>query len=306
MSNKRLTIGELSRRTGVPVKTLRFYSDEGLLPLAGRTSSRYRLYSMQALVHIDLIRTLRDAGLGLNSIKKVLSREMPLAHALRLQLAAVETHAASLQRVGAALRAALRAEPTEDDLKRIHAMIRLSDDERKAVIERFYDRVSEGIPIDEAWKRRMVDASTPKLPDNPTPAQLDAWIELAETVSDPAFIEHLRENAKAVWGKFDMAALRRANDEVAAAAEDALARSIRPESEAARQIVDKYSAAIAAAKGDTFDDGSRRSVREQFARHDPREARYWELVSVLNGEPGVVRKVEAWNWTKAAILHHFA
>jgi DNA-binding transcriptional MerR regulator len=306
MSNERLTIGELSRRTGVPVKTLRFYSDEGLLPPAGRTSSRYRLYTTQALVRIDLIRTLRDAGLGLDSIKKVLSREMPLADALRLQLAAVEAHVASLQRVGAALRAALRAEPTEDDLRRINAMTRLSDEERKAVIERFYDRVSEGIPIDEAWKRRMVDASTPKLPDNPTPAQLDAWIELAETVSDPAFVAHLRENAKATWGKFDMEALRRANDEVAAAAEDALARAITPESEDARHIVERYGAALAAAKGGALDHHARHGVREQFARHDPRATRYWELVSILNGEPSIASKVEAWNWTKAAILHHFA
>jgi hypothetical protein len=94
------------------------------------------------------------------------------------------------------------------------------------LIERFYDRVSEGIPIDETWKRCMIDAATPKLPDNPTPAELDAWIELAEIVSDPKFIENLRENANEVWGKFDMEALRRAGDEVAAAARDALARSI--------------------------------------------------------------------------------
>jgi DNA-binding transcriptional MerR regulator len=122
MSNERLTIGELSRRTGVPVKTLRFYSDEGLLPLAGRTGSRYRLYATQALVRIDLTRALRDAGLSLNSIKKVLCREMSLADALRLQLAAVEAHVASLQRVSAALRAALRTEPSEADLKRIYAV----------------------------------------------------------------------------------------------------------------------------------------------------------------------------------------
>src|SRR5262245_18580124 len=125
MSNERLTIGELSRRTGVPVKTLRFYSDEGLLPLAGRTGSGYRLYAVEALERIGLIRTLRGAGLSIGSIKKVLNREMPLADALRLRLAAVEAHIASLQRVGAALRAALQGEPSENDLKRIYAVTRL-------------------------------------------------------------------------------------------------------------------------------------------------------------------------------------
>jgi DNA-binding transcriptional MerR regulator len=306
MSNERLTIGELSRHTGVPVKTLRFYSDEGLLPLAGRTSSRYRLYATQALVQVELIRALRDAGLSLQSIKKVLCREMALADALRLQLAAAELHVASLQRVGAALRAALRAEPSEDDLKRIYAVTRLSNEERKALIERFYDRVSEGIPIDETWKRRMIDATTPKLPDNPTPAQLDAWIELAEIIADPTFIETLRRGAKEVWGKFDVEAMRRAGDEVAAAAKDALARSIPPESEEAKHIVERYGATLAAAKGGAFDQRARHGMRERFVQHDPRAARYWELVGILNGEPSMASKVDAWNWTKAAVLHHCA
>jgi DNA-binding transcriptional MerR regulator len=306
MSNERLTIGELSRRTGLPVKTLRFYSDKGLLPLAGRTSSRYRLYATQALVRLDLICTLRDAGLSLDSIKKVLCREMSLADALRLRLAAVEAHVASLQRVGAALRASLRAEPNEDDLRRIYAVTKLSNEERKAVIERFYDRVSEGIPIDETWKQRMIDASTPKLPDNPTPAQLDAWIELAEIVSDPAFIENLRRGAKEVWGKFDMEAMRRAGDEVAVAAKDALARSIPPQSEEAKRILDTYGAALAAAKGSAFDDRARRRMRERFAQYDPRAGRYWELVGILNGKTGMASKVEDWNWIKTAVLHHFA
>jgi len=277
MNDDRLTIGEVSQRTGVPVKTLRFYSDEGRLPLAGRTSSGYRLYATQALVRIAVIRTLRDAGLSICSIKKGLFHEMSLADALRLRLAAVEAQIVSLQRVGAALRAALRAEPDEDDLSRIYAVTRLSNEERKAVIERFFDRVSEGIPIDETWKRRMVEATAPKLPDNPRPDQLDAWIELAEILSDAAFIENLRENAKEVWGKFEMDAMRRVGDEVAAAAKKALSRSIPPESEEAKHIVERYAAALAAAKGGAFDQRMRQGMLERFARHDPRAAR-WELV----------------------------
>ena len=58
-----LTIGELSRRTGLPVKTLRFWSDEGLLPPASRSVSGYRLYSEEALVRLNLLRTLRASRL---------------------------------------------------------------------------------------------------------------------------------------------------------------------------------------------------------------------------------------------------
>lgn len=306
MAKERLAIGELSRRSGVPVKTLRFYSDEGLLPPSERSHNGYRLYRDEALVRLDLIRTLREAGLGLDSIKKILRRETSLADALRLRLVAVEAHIASLQRVGAALRAALRSEPNDDDVRRLCAVTRLSNDERKAVIEAFYDRVSEGIPIDEKWKRRMVDASAPKLPDNPTREQLDAWIELAELVSDQTFIESLRSSAKEVWGKFDMNAMRRAGDEVAAAAKDAIARALTPESAEAKQIVERYGAALAAARGGTLDDAARRGMRDRFERHDPRAARYWELVSTLNGTPSVASTVSEWKWITSAVLHHFA
>src|SRR5580658_1195069 len=307
MAKERLAIGEVSRRTGVPVKTLRFYSDQGLLTPAERSPrTGYRLYGAEALLRLDLIRTLREAGLGLDSIKKVSRRETSLADALRLRLAAVEAHVASLQRVGAALRAALRSEPNEDDVRRLCAVTRLSNEERRSVIESFYNQVSEGVPIDEKWKREMIDASAPKLPDNPTPEQLDAWIELAELVSDPTFVESLRQNAKEVWGKFDMTAMRRAGDEVAAAAHDAVARGVTPESAEAKAIVERYGAALAAAKGGAFDDTMRRGMRDRFERHEPRAARYWELVSTLNGTPSVRSNVTEWKWISTAVLHHFA
>jgi DNA-binding transcriptional MerR regulator len=37
-----LTIGELARLTGLTVKTVRFWSDQGLLPPEGRTRASYR------------------------------------------------------------------------------------------------------------------------------------------------------------------------------------------------------------------------------------------------------------------------
>jgi DNA-binding transcriptional MerR regulator len=306
MAKERLTIGELSRRTGVAVKTLRFYSDEGLLPPAGRSPSGYRLYADEALIRLDLVRTLREAGLGLDAIKKVLRRETSLADALQLRLAAIEAHIVSLQRVAAALRAAVRSEPTEDDVRRLCAVTRLSDEERKAVIARFYDRVAEGIPIDAEWKRKMVEASAPSLPDNPTREQLDAWIELAEMVSDSGFVEHLRQSAREVWGKFDMKALRSAADEATAQATDALRRAVAPESVEAREVIERYGTALAAAKGGTLDDAGRRAIRERFAHHDPRATRYWELVGILKGSASTPQAVAEWRWIAQAVLHHFA
>jgi hypothetical protein len=43
-----LTIGELAERTGLSVRTIRFYSDSGVVPPAGRTDAGYRLYGPDA------------------------------------------------------------------------------------------------------------------------------------------------------------------------------------------------------------------------------------------------------------------
>ena len=68
------TIGELSRRTGLPVKTIRFYSDEGLLPPTERTDAGYRLYDTAAMARLELVRTLRELGLGLADVSAALSQ----------------------------------------------------------------------------------------------------------------------------------------------------------------------------------------------------------------------------------------
>ena len=39
-----MKIGELARRSGLPVKTLRYYEDFGLLPARGRSEGGYRLF----------------------------------------------------------------------------------------------------------------------------------------------------------------------------------------------------------------------------------------------------------------------
>jgi len=99
------TIGQLARRTGVPARTIRFWSDAGLVPPSARSGSGYRLYDAAAAARLDLVRTLRELGLGLDVIEAVLSRartvpEVAAAHvtvldvqirALRLRRAVLST-----------------------------------------------------------------------------------------------------------------------------------------------------------------------------------------------------------------------
>jgi MerR family transcriptional regulator, copper efflux regulator len=67
--NAVMTIGALSRRTGVPVKALREYEDLGLIYTVGRSAGNYRLFGEEALWCVGVIRTLRGLGLTLAEIR---------------------------------------------------------------------------------------------------------------------------------------------------------------------------------------------------------------------------------------------
>ena len=47
-----LTIGQLARRSGVPVRTIRFWSDEGILPETDRSAAGYRRYGPDAVARL--------------------------------------------------------------------------------------------------------------------------------------------------------------------------------------------------------------------------------------------------------------
>ncbi|MGO4714729.1 MerR family transcriptional regulator [Bradyrhizobium sp. 2TAF24] len=66
-----MKIGELSRRTGVSVRMLRYYETEGLLAPA-RTGAGYRDYDAAAEVTVRRIRLLGEAGLKLDAIRQLL------------------------------------------------------------------------------------------------------------------------------------------------------------------------------------------------------------------------------------------
>jgi DNA-binding transcriptional MerR regulator len=65
-------IGVVAQRSGVPVKTIRFYCDEGLLHPVGRTEGRYRLFDEGVYRELALIRTLRAMEIPLDTIRSVL------------------------------------------------------------------------------------------------------------------------------------------------------------------------------------------------------------------------------------------
>ncbi len=68
-----LTIGQLARRAGVNVETLRYYERRDLLPDPPRTSSGYRQYTPDAVRRIGFIKRAQQLGFTLHEIGELLA-----------------------------------------------------------------------------------------------------------------------------------------------------------------------------------------------------------------------------------------
>jgi DNA-binding transcriptional MerR regulator len=66
-----MTIGQLSRRTGLSVKTLRRLEGMGLVYTAGRSPAGYRQFDTDALWCVQVLGTLRGLGLTLAEIREL-------------------------------------------------------------------------------------------------------------------------------------------------------------------------------------------------------------------------------------------
>lgn len=74
-SSSPLSIGKLSRQSGVKVETIRYYERIGLLPEPPRSTSGYRQYARQHLAKLSFIRRGRELGFPLNVIRTLLELE---------------------------------------------------------------------------------------------------------------------------------------------------------------------------------------------------------------------------------------
>lgn len=66
------TIGEVSKKTGLSVATLRYYDKEGLFNNIDRAESGNRLFTDKELLTIKWIDCLKVTGMSLKDIKKYL------------------------------------------------------------------------------------------------------------------------------------------------------------------------------------------------------------------------------------------
>jgi MerR family transcriptional regulator, thiopeptide resistance regulator len=84
------SIQEIARAAGTTSRTLRHYGQLGLLEPSRTAGSGYRYYDQHALVRLQQILLLRELGLGLPAIAKVLDGERDTVAALRTHLELLE------------------------------------------------------------------------------------------------------------------------------------------------------------------------------------------------------------------------
>lgn len=71
-----LQIGELSRRSGCNIETVRYYERIGLLPRPSRSASRYRLYGPDDVNRLTFVRRARELGFSLEEVRTLLALSM--------------------------------------------------------------------------------------------------------------------------------------------------------------------------------------------------------------------------------------
>ncbi|GAA2475235.1 MerR family transcriptional regulator [Winogradskya humida] len=281
------SIGDLARRTGLSIKTIRFYSDNGIVPPTERNSRGYRRYSVDAVARLDLVRTLRDLGLDLPTVKKVVDREIALPDVARAHADALAVQIKALRLRRAVFTAVARRGSTPEELDVMQKLIKLSETERQRMINEFIDAAfgdMEAHPELEGIARTMTPA---ELPDNPDADQVEAWVELAELAQDPEFRAGVRRMAEHHAADRAGGAPGVHRDPVATVrdlAGPAVQAGVDPASPHADSVIRAVTQHYSFACGHPDDaDLRRRLLTRLETANDPRRERYLQHLSVING-----------------------
>jgi len=288
------TIGQLARRTGVPTRTIRFWSDAGLVPPAARSGSGYRLYDADAAARLELVQALRELGLGLDVVQAVLSRARTVAEVAAAHVAVLDVQIRTLRLRRAVLSTVARHGHTIEETLIMHKLAKLSAQERQQIIDDFVDGVFAGTDADAPEMRiaRGMRQMPADLPDDPAPEQVNAWVELAELVADEDF---RRRTRSMVLAGQQAAPAQPDYQAVAEHAGQAAALGIAPGSPEGKAVLDRI-----VPPGTPV--AQRAQLLEQLETFtDARVERYWQLLAIINGQPVPPSVVPGFEWLIAAL-----
>ncbi len=288
------TIGELARATGLTVRTIRYWSDEGVLAPVTRSAGGYRLYDTESVARLELIRTLRELGLGLDVVRQVVAGEKDLASVAAAHVAALDAQIRSLKVTRAVLSTVARRGSTAEEMTLMNKLARLSAAERQRIVDDFVEETFSGLDTADPVIRDRLRRIGVDLPDDPTPEQVDAWVELAELLRKEDFRAAMRRmiefNAAGrgpdTPAGTSMWFIRRLVELVG----DAMARGTAPEDPEADALLDEL-----------LGEGTDRAAVLERIDLGQEVARYRELAAVISGAPEPPRYQAEFSWVVAAL-----
>lgn len=285
-----LGIGELARLTGVPVRTIRFYCDEGILE-AERSHGGHRRFGRDAVQRLRLVRRLRGLGLGLPSIALVLRGERSLDEAISAERAALDVELAELAWRRASLRAVQEAGPAERAL-RLELLAAAQRPAARDALAAFW-RGMLVQPVRPRLLEGFVAASVPEPPDVPTPAQVVAYAEMVAITADRSLLRHLRGRARDGGEQVpDVGDLIIGVGEAWTMAAPAVIAGHAP---APGPWLEHFVRIHAEARGTRDTPLFRRMLLASLrADRDPRVDRYWRLFGEVTGERATLGATHTW------------
>ncbi|MFE3249129.1 MerR family transcriptional regulator [Streptomyces sp. NPDC059209] len=281
------TIGALAEHAGVSVKTVRFYTDRGLLPEASRSAGGHRRYAPAAAERLSLIRSLRGLDLPLPEVRRILDEQDAggaadvLKDAVASRLHVLGSELAALRWREAALGLVYECPPA-DRPDRLRLVGAVTAPPSTASLARFWRSwLPPRMPARSVTA--FLERAIPHPPDDPLPGQVLAFARLH------AFVTQLcggsgacQPRAHSAVGARQLAVLYTGLAQAYDLAGGEMRRGEKPRSgEALDGFVDAYASAYGTHDTTAF----RRGLGGRLAA-DPRIDRYWALTTEVISAPG--------------------
>ncbi|MFC7447368.1 MerR family transcriptional regulator [Rhodococcus daqingensis] len=264
---------------------------------------------VDAVARLDLVRTLRELGLDLVTIKGVVDRQtsLPEVAAAHAEALAAQIRTLRLRRTVLSVVAKRGSDPEE--MRLVHKLAKLSESERRSLIVDFLENTFGGLD-DEPGSEGIMRSMTPELPENPESEQIEAWVELAELSWDPDFRAVMRDIAqdhatdqeagRAHGG--DTCVRREIVAVVRDHVEPMLAAGVDPAGPEANPVVEGVTAQYARLRCRSDDVVLRRRLLSRLeAANDPRRERYLRLLALVNGWAAPDSSAAALDWFVRAL-----
>ena len=155
-----MTIREMSRRTGVSARALRYYDEIGLFPPTGKSEAGYRLYDEKALSVLQQILYFRELDIPLHTIKAILNDpSLDRDRVLQTQKAMLTAEKERLECLIRTIDAARKGDAAmdfmvfsrEESANMFHAMVAHMPEPMKETVIREFGSV-------EQWKKHYLEA----------------------------------------------------------------------------------------------------------------------------------------------------